>query len=220
MYVNRKTFIGRRQDALFCGFSRHYPDETDRPGLSVDMEITRIYLRPRSAYDFDLNASIFSRGDSRIQASGIIDIFNLFCRDVQPEAEERVNCLAGTVDPRHAHWCQNSELLPCYRAECSSSVDLHVAALPVMKMLAPEPFIISRTQVAVKMAVKLRKSCFFRAVNFPEIIRFAGYLTGADVRNRTADLLITSELLYQLSYVGKKADGRWWILDGGLSHPI
>ena len=25
---------------------------------------------------------------------------------------------------------------------------------------------------------------------------------GADVRNRTADLLITSELLYQLSYVG------------------
>ena len=26
---------------------------------------------------------------------------------------------------------------------------------------------------------------------------------GADVRNRTADLLITSELLYQLSYVGQ-----------------
>ena len=28
--------------------------------------------------------------------------------------------------------------------------------------------------------------------------------TGADMRNRTADLLITNQLLYQLSYIGLK----------------
>lgn len=31
------------------------------------------------------------------------------------------------------------------------------------------------------------------------------FLYGADGRNRTADLLITNQLLYRLSYIGRKA---------------
>ena len=37
----------------------------------------------------------------------------------------------------------------------------------------------------------------------PEILKaFSGTLYGAGTRNRTRDLLITSQLLYQLSYTG------------------
>ncbi len=32
--------------------------------------------------------------------------------------------------------------------------------------------------------------------------KIGGFLTGAGERNRTLDLLITNELLYQLSYTG------------------
>ncbi len=38
---------------------------------------------------------------------------------------------------------------------------------------------------------------------------------GADERNRTVDLLITNELLYQLSYIGTKAK----IIAEGLAAP-
>ena len=43
------------------------------------------------------------------------------------------------------------------------------------------------------------------------------YISGADTRNRTRNLLITSQLLYQLSHVGKH---KWWeIQDSNLWPP-
>jgi hypothetical protein len=38
---------------------------------------------------------------------------------------------------------------------------------------------------------------------------YLGQLNGAGERNRTLDLLITSELLYQLSYTGMGSRGEW-----------
>ena len=37
---------------------------------------------------------------------------------------------------------------------------------------------------------------------------YAAFTIGADTRNRTQDLLITSQLLYQLSYVGRQKNWR------------
>ncbi len=38
----------------------------------------------------------------------------------------------------------------------------------------------------------------------PWLLRTRGFLFGAGERNRTLDLLITNELLYQLSYTGDR----------------
>lgn len=38
----------------------------------------------------------------------------------------------------------------------------------------------------------------------PRLLRTWGFLFGAGERNRTLDLLITNELLYQLSYTGDR----------------
>ena len=49
---------------------------------------------------------------------------------------------------------------------------------------------------------KTRQKAGFSGV--PEILKaFSGTLYGAGTRNRTRDLLITSQLLYHLSYTGK-----------------
>gem|GEM_PF-6214752 len=42
-----------------------------------------------------------------------------------------------------------------------------------------------------------------------ELPKRCGYAVGAGEMNRTPDLLITNELLYQLSYTGKTADYKW-----------
>ena len=48
---------------------------------------------------------------------------------------------------------------------------------------------------------KTRQKAGFSGV--PEILKaFSGTLDGAGTRSRTRDLLITSQLLYQLSYTG------------------
>ena len=52
---------------------------------------------------------------------------------------------------------------------------------------------------------KTRQKAGFSGV--PEILKaFSGTLYGAGTRSRTRDLLITSQLLYQLSYTGVMSD--------------
>ena len=52
---------------------------------------------------------------------------------------------------------------------------------------------------------KTRQKAGFSGV--PEILKaFSGTLYGAGTRSRTRDLLITSQLLYQLSYTGVMGD--------------
>ena len=52
---------------------------------------------------------------------------------------------------------------------------------------------------------KTRQKAGFSGV--PEILKaFSGTLDGAGTRSRTRDLLITSQLLYQLSYTGVLGD--------------
>ena len=52
---------------------------------------------------------------------------------------------------------------------------------------------------------KTRQKAGFSGVS--EILKaFSGTLYGAGTRNRTRDLLITSQLLYQLSYTGVMGD--------------
>lgn len=52
---------------------------------------------------------------------------------------------------------------------------------------------------------KTRQKAGFSGV--PEILKaFYGTLNGAGTRSRTRDLLITSQLLYQLSYTGEEGD--------------
>lgn len=52
---------------------------------------------------------------------------------------------------------------------------------------------------------KTRQKAGFSGI--PEILKaFYGTLNGAGTRSRTRDLLITSQLLYQLSYTGEEGD--------------
>jgi hypothetical protein len=46
----------------------------------------------------------------------------------------------------------------------------------------------------------------------PGTAGICGSLTGADERNRTADLLITNQLLYHLSYISMRRVGSQYIL--------
>ena len=49
-------------------------------------------------------------------------------------------------------------------------------------------------------------SAGFGIIATPVFMRVAGLLAGAGEMNRTPDLLITNELLYQLSYTGEGWD--------------
>ena len=62
---------------------------------------------------------------------------------------------------------------------------------------------------------KTRQKAGFLGV--PEILKaFSGTLYGAGTKSRTRDLLITSQLLYQLSYTGVMGDeytGMFWLVN-------
>ena len=55
--------------------------------------------------------------------------------------------------------------------------------------------------IYVKIYAKQKRPLNERPFNVSNALLF-NHLSGADTRSRTRDLLITSQLLYQLSYVG------------------
>ena len=71
------------------------------------------------------------------------------------------------------------------------------SAMPLSTIITPE-CLIFRAPAMLKTRDKTAKKT-------PERLT-PGSLNGAGTKSRTRDLLITSQLLYQLSYTGKKAD--------------